>query len=45
MLVAFAVVSIIAVVCQAYNVLCESQGFDFHFANAYLEFVDCISIT
>ncbi len=37
--------SIVGVVCEKYNVLCESEGFDFHYANAYLEIVDFISIS
>ncbi|THH10913.1 hypothetical protein EW145_g981 [Phellinidium pouzarii] len=38
-------VSIIAIICQAKNILCENAGFNFHFAYAYIEIIDCISIT
>ncbi|KDQ51733.1 hypothetical protein JAAARDRAFT_139797 [Jaapia argillacea MUCL 33604] len=38
-------VSVVGIVCQAYNVLCEAGGFNFHFADAYLEIVDFISIS
>jgi hypothetical protein len=39
-------ISIAGIICQAYNVLCESEGFNAHFANVYLEAVDfvCISV-
>ncbi|KAJ4470785.1 DUF300-domain-containing protein [Lentinula aciculospora] len=38
-------ISIAAIICQAYNVLCESEGFDAQFANVYLEAVDFVSIS
>lgn len=38
-------VTVIGCICQAYNVYCESEGFDWHYANAYLEVVDFISIS
>jgi hypothetical protein len=38
-------VSIVGIICQTYGVLCEAAGFDFHWANVYLEIVDFISIT
>ena len=37
-------VSIAGIVCEKYKVLCESEGFDFRYANVYLEIVDFISI-
>ncbi|KAJ3718494.1 organic solute transporter Ostalpha-domain-containing protein [Lentinula raphanica] len=38
-------ISIAAIICQAYNVLCESEGFDARYANVYLEAVDFVSIS
>lgn len=38
------VVSIIGIVCQKYNVLCETAGFNPHFASVYLQSVDFVSI-
>jgi len=38
-------VSIVGIVCQKLNVLCESAGFSPHFANVYLEAVDFVSIS
>ncbi|KAJ7188182.1 organic solute transporter Ostalpha-domain-containing protein [Mycena filopes] len=38
-------VSIAGIVCQAFNILCESAGFSVHFANVYLEAVDFVSIS
>ncbi|KAF8906499.1 organic solute transporter Ostalpha-domain-containing protein [Gymnopilus junonius] len=38
-------VSLVGIICQALGVLCESQGFDAHFANVYLEAVDFVSIS
>jgi len=38
-------VSIAGIICQALNVLCESEGFNVHFANVYLEAVDFVSIS
>jgi len=37
--------SIAGIICQAYNVLCESGSFDVHFANVYLEAIDFVSIS
>ncbi|KNZ82147.1 Transmembrane protein 184 like protein [Termitomyces sp. J132] len=39
------VISIIGIICQKYDVLCESAGFSVHYANVYLEAVDFVSIT
>ncbi|KAL0072406.1 hypothetical protein AAF712_000169 [Marasmius tenuissimus] len=44
-LMAKAVVTIVGIICEAYGVLCEPAGFDFHWANVYLEIVDFISIS
>jgi Organic solute transporter Ostalpha len=30
--------------CEAFNVLCQSEGFNFHYANVYLSAIDFISI-
>lgn len=38
------VISIIGIICQALNILCESQGFNPHFANVYLEAIDFVTI-
>jgi len=38
-------VSIAGIVCQIYNVLCESGPYSIYFANVYLEVVDCVSIS
>lgn len=38
------VVSIVGIICEALGVLCESQGFDAHYANVYLEAIDFVSI-
>ncbi|TRM60659.1 organic solute transporter Ostalpha-domain-containing protein [Schizophyllum amplum] len=38
-------VSIAGIVCEKYKVLCESEGFDFKYANVYLEIVDFVSIS
>ncbi|KAG5715393.1 Transmembrane protein 184 like protein, partial [Termitomyces sp. T112] len=38
-------ISIIGIICQKYDVLCESAGFSVHYANVYLEAVDFVSIT
>ncbi|KAJ7096271.1 DUF300-domain-containing protein [Mycena epipterygia] len=38
-------VSIAGIICQAFNVLCESAGFSPKFANVYLEAVDFASIS
>lgn len=37
-------VSIVGIICQARGVLCESEGFNVHFANVYLEAIDFVSI-
>ncbi|KAJ7346676.1 organic solute transporter Ostalpha-domain-containing protein [Mycena albidolilacea] len=38
-------VSIAGIITQALNILCESEGFNVHFANVYLEAVDFVSIS
>lgn len=38
-------VSIVGIICQKYNVLCETAGFNTHFANVYLESVNFASIS
>ncbi|KAJ7497348.1 DUF300-domain-containing protein [Mycena latifolia] len=38
-------VSIAGIICQALNVLCESQGFSVKYADVYLEAVDFVSIS
>ncbi|KDR75855.1 hypothetical protein GALMADRAFT_97799 [Galerina marginata CBS 339.88] len=38
-------VSLAGIICQALGVLCESQGFDVHFASVYLEAIDFVSIS
>ncbi|KAJ7647284.1 DUF300-domain-containing protein [Roridomyces roridus] len=38
-------VSIAGIITQAFNVLCDSEGFNIHFANVYLEAVDFASIS
>ncbi|GLB36716.1 putative DUF300-domain-containing protein [Lyophyllum shimeji] len=38
-------VSIAGIICEKYEVLCEAAGFNIHFANAYLECIDFISIS
>ncbi|KAF5345730.1 hypothetical protein D9757_013300 [Collybiopsis confluens] len=38
-------ISITGIICERLNVLCESQGFDVHFANVYLEAIDFVSIS
>ena len=41
-------VSITGIICEAFNVLCDSAGFSLnavHFANIYLEIIDFFSIT
>ncbi|KAJ7045567.1 organic solute transporter Ostalpha-domain-containing protein [Mycena alexandri] len=38
-------VSIVGIVCQALNILCESEGFSVKYANVYLEAVDFVSIS
>lgn len=39
------VVTVVGMICQAYNVLCSSGGFSARYANVYLEAIDFISIT
>ncbi|KAJ3932140.1 MAG: DUF300-domain-containing protein [Lentinula lateritia] len=38
-------ISITGIICQAFNVLCESSGFNVHYANVYLEAVDFVTIS
>ncbi|KAF9566728.1 DUF300-domain-containing protein [Agrocybe pediades] len=38
-------VSIVGIICQARGILCESEGFNVHFANVYLEAIDFVSIS
>ncbi|KAJ3933873.1 MAG: DUF300-domain-containing protein [Lentinula lateritia] len=38
-------ISVAAIICQAYNVLCESAGFNARYANVYLEAIDFVSIS
>jgi len=38
-------VSLAGIICQAYNVLCDTSSFNVHFANVYLEAVDFASIS
>jgi len=38
-------ISIIGIVCQKFNVLCEADSFNFSFANVYLEIADFFSIS
>ncbi|PPQ67258.1 hypothetical protein CVT25_005842 [Psilocybe cyanescens] len=38
-------VSVIGMICQAKGILCESEGFNTHFANVYLEAIDFASIS
>ncbi|KAF8973229.1 DUF300-domain-containing protein [Flammula alnicola] len=38
-------VSLIGIICQALGILCESKGFDAHYANVYLEAIDFVSIS
>ncbi|TFK72243.1 DUF300-domain-containing protein [Pluteus cervinus] len=37
--------SIAGIICQAFNVLCESEGFNFHFASVYIESILFASIS
>lgn len=37
--------SIAGIICEAFNVLCESAGWSINFANVYLEVIDFISIS
>ena len=39
-----AVVSIAGIICERLGVLCQSAGFNFHFAEVYLAIIDFISI-
>jgi hypothetical protein len=39
-----AVVTIVGIICEAYHVLCASGPFSVHYANAYLESIDFVSI-
>ncbi|KAJ7250701.1 DUF300-domain-containing protein [Mycena rebaudengoi] len=38
-------VSVAGIICEKYEILCESQGYNPHFASVYLSSVDFISIT
>ncbi|KAJ3900145.1 DUF300-domain-containing protein [Lentinula edodes] len=38
-------ISITGIICQAFNVLCESSGFNVHYANVYLEAIDFVTIS
>jgi hypothetical protein len=38
------VVTVVGMICQAYNVLCVSESFNARFADVYLEAIDFISI-
>lgn len=38
-------VSIAGIVCEKFGLLCESAGFNVHFANVYLESIDFVSIS
>jgi hypothetical protein len=37
--------SVVAIICEHYHILCESQSFNFHYAAVYIEIVDFISIS
>ena len=37
-------ITIVAIACQAMQILCESAGFDFHYANPYLDIFDAVSV-
>ncbi|KAI6141602.1 DUF300-domain-containing protein [Pisolithus tinctorius] len=37
--------SIAGIICEAFNVLCESAGYSIYYANVYLEVIDFISIS
>ncbi|KAJ7482543.1 DUF300-domain-containing protein [Mycena latifolia] len=38
-------VSIVGIICERFGVLCESEGYNPHFASVYLSAVDFVSIT
>jgi len=38
-------VSIAGIICESYNVLCASAGYNVHFADVYLDAVDFVSIS
>ncbi|KAF9529353.1 organic solute transporter Ostalpha-domain-containing protein [Crepidotus variabilis] len=38
-------ISLIGIICQAKGILCESEGFNAHYANVYLEAIDFVSIS
>ncbi|KIY64014.1 DUF300-domain-containing protein [Cylindrobasidium torrendii FP15055 ss-10] len=38
------ILSIIGAICESKNVYCEEEGFDFHYANAYLELANIVSM-
>ncbi|KAI6014358.1 DUF300-domain-containing protein [Pisolithus marmoratus] len=37
--------SIAGIICEAFNVLCESAGYSIHYASVYLDVIDFISIS
>ena len=37
-------ITLIAIICQATGVLCESQSYNFHFASVYLDAIDFVSV-
>ena len=39
-----AAITIAGIICQHYNVLCDSGSFSVHYAELYLESVDFVSI-
>ncbi|KAF8345870.1 organic solute transporter Ostalpha-domain-containing protein [Amanita rubescens] len=38
-------ITLIAIICQASGVLCESQSYNFHFASVYLDAIDFVSVS
>lgn len=39
------VLAIVGIICEAYHVLCESEGYTYKWAAVYLDCVDFISIS
>ena len=39
------VLAIAGIVCQVYNVLCESESYNYRWASVYLDAIDFVSIT
>ncbi|KAF8490149.1 DUF300-domain-containing protein [Russula emetica] len=39
------VLTIVAIICQRFNVLCESSSYNVHFASLYLDTIDFISVS